>query len=76
MDLEEIAHKTMKFMHSEGDVFAQKIKVISYDIEKSNIEIGEEKETIGIGIRVIEGKKQGFSFTNNLTNLEDCVKTA
>ena len=45
MDLEEIVDKTMKFIHSEGEVFAQKIKVISYDIEKSNIEIGEEKET-------------------------------
>lgn len=76
MDLEEIVDKTMKLIHSEGEVFAQKIKVISYDIEKSNIEIGEEKETIGIGVRIIEGKKQGFSFTNNLNSLEDCVKTA
>ena len=76
MDFEEIARKTMNLIDSEGEVFAQKIKVISYDIEKNNVEIGEEKETIGVGARVVEGKKQGFSFTNNLNNLEDCIKTA
>ena len=76
MDLEEITHKTMKLIDSEGEVFAQKIKVISYDIEKNNVEIGEEKETIGVGVRVVEGKKQGFSFTNNINGLEECVKTA
>ena len=76
MDLEEISHKTMKFIDSEGEVFAQKIKVISYDIEKNNVEIGEEKETIGVGVRVVDGKKQGFSFTNNINGLEECVKTA
>jgi PmbA protein len=76
MDLEEIVEKTMKLIISDGEVFAQKIKVISYDIEKNNIEIGEEKETIGIGVRVFEGKKQGFSFTNNMNALEECVKTA
>ena len=76
MDLEEITHKTMKLINSEGEVFPQKIKVISYDIEKNNVEIGEEKETIGVGVRVVEGKKQGFSFTNNINGLEECVKTA
>lgn len=76
MDLEEISHKTMKFIDSEGEVFAQKIKVICYDIEKNNVEIGEEKETIGVGVRVVDGKKQGFSFTNNINGLEECVKTA
>lgn len=76
MDLEEIAHKTMKLINSEGEVFAQKIKVISYDIERNNVEIGEEKETIGVGVRVVDGKKQGFSFTNNINGLEECVKTA
>ncbi|MCC7572878.1 MAG: TldD/PmbA family protein [Candidatus Methanofastidiosum sp.] len=76
MELEEITHKTTKLIDSDGEIFAQKIKVISYDIEKNNVEIGEEKETIGIGVRVVEGKKQGFSFTNNINNLEECVKTA
>ncbi len=76
MDLEDITNKTMKFIDSEGEVFAQTIKVISYDIEKNNVEIGEEKETIGIGVRVVNGKKQGFSFTNNINGLEECVKTA
>ncbi|KYC46370.1 MAG: peptidase PmbA [Candidatus Methanofastidiosum methylothiophilum] len=76
MDLGEITNKTMSFINTEGDVFAQKIKVISYDIEKNNVEIGEEKETIGLGVRVVEGKRQGFSFTNNINNLEECVKTA
>ena len=60
MELEKIVEKTMNFIDSDGDVFGQKIKVISYDIEKNNVEIGEEKETIGIGVRVFEGKKQGF----------------
>ena len=69
MDLEDITNKTMKFIDSEGEVFAQTIKVISYDIEKNNVEIGEEKETIGIGVRVVNGKKQGFSFTNNINGL-------
>jgi len=76
MDLEEITNKTMKLIISDGDVFAQKIKVISYDIEKNNVEIGEEKEIIGVGVRVVEGKKQGFSFTNNIANLEECVNNA
>ncbi len=76
MELEEITQKTMEYVTSEGEIFAQKIKVISYDIEKNNVEIGEEKETIGIGVRVIKGKKQGFSFTNNINGLEECVKTA
>ncbi|KYC52290.1 MAG: peptidase PmbA [Candidatus Methanofastidiosum methylothiophilum] len=76
MDIEEIVEKTMKLINTDGDVFAQKIKVISYDIEKNNVEIGEEKETIGIGVRVVKGKNQGFSFTNNMNSLEDCVKTA
>lgn len=76
MELERIVEKTMNFINSDGDVFGQKIKVISYDIEKNNVEIGEEKETIGIGVRVFEGKKQGFSFTNNINFLEECVRTA
>lgn len=76
MELEEIIDKTMKYINSDGEIFAQNIKVISYDIEKNNVEIGEEKETIGVGVRVIKGKKQGFSFTNNINGLKECVKTA
>ena len=60
----------------EYEIFIEKEKNIHLDSLKSELNFAKEEITLGVGIRVIKDKRQGFAFTSNMNKLDETALKA
>lgn len=70
--------KCIKLGAEEAEAFIQSQRIVEVVLERAEIQNERIKEHHGIGIRVIKGKRLGFSFTSNLSDesIERTCRTA
>jgi PmbA protein len=69
----EIAEDVKKVIADKCDayeIYIDEGKLIQLDSLKDELNFAKEEIEMGLGIRVIKDKKQGFAFTSNLDNID------
>ena len=69
----EIAEDVKKVIADKCDayeIYIDEGKLIQLDSLKDELNFAKEEIELGLGIRVIKDKKQGFAFTSNLDNID------
>lgn len=77
--LYNIAEKTFKkaLKHAQNvEIYIQKEKTLEVNIQRDKIDLAKEQQLTGLGLRVIEGKRMGFSYTTDMNRIEETIKTA
>ena len=72
MKNEEVVKYVLGFLrenNTDGELFLTNFHGMNVEVLKGAVESLEHKETRGLGIRVFQDRKIGFSFTSNLTEL-------
>jgi PmbA protein len=69
-ELAEKAEKTVKGKCDAYEIYIDEGKLIQLDSLKDELNFAKEEIEMGLGIRVIKDKKQGFAFTSNLDNID------
>ncbi len=59
-----------------AEVYIEKERFVEIDIQKDKIDFAKEGFVFGIGIRVIQDGKMGFSYTTDLDHIKESVKNA
>ncbi len=75
----EIAESVKKTVENNCDayeIYIDESKTIELDSLKEELNFAKEEIDLGVGIRVLKDKKQGFAFTSNLDNLTQTVQKA
>lgn len=70
----EIAEDVKKSIEKKCDayeIYIDESKVIELDSLKDELNFAKEEIDLGVGIRVIKDKKQGFAFTSNIDKLAE-----
>lgn len=70
----EIAEDVKKSIEKKCDayeIYIDESKVIELDSLKDELNFAKEEIDLGVGIRVIKNKKQGFAFTSNIDKLAE-----
>ncbi|BDH78985.1 hypothetical protein MTTB_03640 [Methanothermobacter tenebrarum] len=74
-----IAEKTFKeaIKHAQNvEIYMQKEKTLEVNIQRDKIDLAKEQQLTGLGLRVIEGKRMGFSYTTDMNRIEETIKMA
>ena len=61
---------------SKYDVIIERTNAYPISFEQNELKILQNKNTVGIGLRVFENGKVGFSYTNDIATFEDVVDFA
>ena len=75
----EIAESVKKAVENNCDayeIYIDESKTIELDSLKEELNFAKEEIDLGVGIRVLKDKKQGFAFTSNLDNLTQTAQKA
>ncbi|WP_288266686.1 TldD/PmbA family protein [uncultured Methanobrevibacter sp.] len=75
----EIAESVKKTVENNCDayeIYIDESKTIELDSLKEELNFAKEEIDLGVGIRVLKDKKQGFAFTSNLDNLTQTAQKA
>ena len=75
----EIAESVKKTVENNCDayeIYIDESKTIELDSLKEELNFAKEEIDLGVGIRVLKDKKQGFAFTSNLDNLAQTAQKA
>ena len=75
----EIADTVKKSLENDCDayeIYIDENKTIELDSLKEELNFAKEEIELGIGIRVIKDKKQGFAFTSNMDQLAQTAQKA
>ena len=75
----EIAKSVKKAVENNCDayeIYIDESKTIELDSLKEELNFAKEEIDLGVGIRVLKDKKQGFAFTSNLDNLTQTAQKA
>ena len=75
----EIAESVKKAVENNCDayeIYIDESKTIELDSLKEELNFAKEEIDLGVGIRVLKDKKQGFAFTSNLDNLAQTAQKA
>ena len=68
--------KALKNKCDEFEIYIENSKEIMLDSVKEDLNFAKEEINLGVGIRVIKDKKQGFSFTSDLDKLNQTALNA
>ena len=77
--MHDVANQTLDFAlkyTDQAEIYVEKEEGVNVDIKKDKVDFAKEAFTFGVGVRVILDGKMGFSYTTNLDNLEETVKSA
>ncbi|MDI3484674.1 MAG: PmbA protein [Methanobacteriaceae archaeon] len=77
--LYNIAEKTFKeaLKHAQNvEIYIQREKTLEVDIQRDRIDLAKEQHLTGLGLRVIEDKRMGFSYTTDMNRIEDAIEAA
>ena len=77
--MHDVANQTLDFAlkyTDQAEIYVEKEEGVNVDIKKDKVDFAKEAFTFGVGVRVIVDGKMGFSYTTNLDNLEETVKSA
>lgn len=75
----EIAESVKKAVENNCDayeIYIDESKTIELDSLKEELNFAKEEIDLGVGIRVMKDKKQGFAFTSNLDNVTQTAQKA
>jgi len=70
-EIAEDIKKTIADKCDAYEIYIDESKVIELDTLKDELNFAKEKIELGVGIRILKDKKQGFAFTSNMDNLKD-----
>ena len=69
-EIAEDVKKTLENKCDDYEIYIDEGKLIQLDSLKDELNFAKEEIELGLGIRVIKDKKQGFAFTSNLDNID------
>ena len=75
----EIAEDVKKAVENKCDayeIYIDESKSIELDSLKEELNFAKEEIDLGVGIRVLKDKKQGFAFTSNMDKLTETATQA
>jgi len=70
-EIAEDIKKTIADKCDAYEIYIDESKVIELDTLKDELNFAKEEIELGVGIRILKDKKQGFAFTSNMDNLKD-----
>jgi len=76
MNLEDICKEIIKRSPCKSEAFAVKTKTFSVIVRNQEIESINKGNTLGIAVRLMSGKKVGFSYASGLSDIEGLIKSA
>ena len=75
-EIAEIVKKAVENNCDAYEIYIDESKTIELDSLKEELNFAKEEIDLGVGIRVLKDKKQGFAFTSNLDNLTQTAQKA
>ena len=75
-EIAEIVKKAVENNCDAYEIYIDESKTIELDPLKEELNFAKEEIDLGVGIRVLKDKKQGFAFTSNLDNLTQTAQKA
>ena len=75
-EIAEIAKKEVEKKCDAYEIYIEESNVIQLDSLKEELNFAKEEIELGVGIRVLKNKKQGFAFTSNLDKIAQTASQA
>jgi len=76
IDADHIIQSALKKGCNAAEVFIKESHGTSVEVKGGTVEALEAAQDIGIAIRVMKGKKQGFSFASSYDDVEETIENA